>query len=1664
MQSTYTGATLGKLDQAKADLLSQAAKSGTDGAGGASAGVLMPARGDGAMETFLEEYYRHAAPEDLLGTGPKDVRSAALSHAALAASRPQGTARVRVHTPSVETTGWSSGHTVVEIVTDDMPFLVDSVTSELSRQDRGIHVIIHPVLYVRRDLTGSLLEILAPDQDKSGPEVQVESWIHIEIDKLSPREDADGRRYAEIEADLQRVLRDVREAVEDWPKMRATALSLAEDLHPAADTPKPPVPPEELSDASELLRWLADDHFAFLGYREYDLVTDENGEESLRAVPGTGLGVLRGDQPMSQSFSKLGPDARAKAREPRLLVLTKANTRATVHRPAYLDYVGVKKFDADGTVVGERRFLGLFAAPAYTESVLRIPVVQRKVRAVVVDSGYDQNSFSGKELVQILETYPRDELFQIPQRELGEIAIAVSQLQERRKLRLFLRKEAYGRYYSALVYLPRDRYDTSTRLEMQDILMRELHGAVIDYTVRNTESVLTRLHFVVRVAPGATLADPDSDAIEAKLTAATRTWDDDFADALLGDFGEAQARELRDAYGTALPESYKAQERPEMAVADVKVLEGLKAAGEDSAVRLYEEVDAVPGERRFRIYRVGASVSLAEVLPVFQKMGVEVVDEFPYDLETESPDEPDSRIYDFGLQCDPAAIADNATDALSNAGSAEVARQRFQDAFTAVWTARAENDGFNALVPLAGLTWRQAVILRAYVKYLRQGGMTFSQELVESVLANNRRIARLLVKLFEAKFSPAYSHETPELWESIIEEVEAALEGVQSLDDDRILRSLLKVIQATLRTNYFQTDDAGDPKPYVSFKLDPHAVPDLPAPLPRFEIWVYSPQVEGVHLRFGKVARGGLRWSDRREDFRTEILGLVKAQMVKNSVIVPVGSKGGFYAKNLPDPSVDRDAWLAEGVSSYKTFISGLLDITDNLVAGEVVPPRNVVRHDPDDTYLVVAADKGTATFSDIANGLAIDYGFWLGDAFASGGSVGYDHKGMGITARGAWESVKRHFRELGVDTQSEDFTAVGVGDMSGDVFGNGMLLSEHIRLVAAFDHRHIFLDPNPDAATSFAERRRVFDLPRSSWADYDASRISAGGGVYPRGAKSIPITPQVRAALGLESSVLRMAPNELLNAILKAPVDLFWNGGIGTYVKASSQSHADVGDKANDAFRIDGSQLRARVVGEGGNLGFTQLGRIEYATGGGPDGTGGKINTDAIDNSAGVDTSDHEVNIKILLDQAVHAGDLTVKQRNKALAEQTDEVARLVLRDNIDQNIALANAQWQAPELLDAHGRLMRRLVKDGLLNRELEFLPNDKQLAERRAAGTGLTQPELSVLLAYVKIVLADELFFSSLPDDPYFVERLEDYFPTPLRAPYRALMDAHPLRREIITTQVVNNLVNHAGITFAYRMREESGASADQIARSYSAAREVFDMSGHLDAIEALDNQVPAAVQTAMRMEVRRLTQRAARWFLQNRRHPLDITAQIEHFREGVRDISAHLPKLLQGPHLTRYQEQREDLIIAGVPGELASAVAGMPSIFGALDIVETAAAADKPVLDVAEVYFDLADRMEIAVIQQKIVELPRADRWQTMARAALRDELYASHAGLTAALLASGAEADTPEQRYEAWIDKDRAAVERSRMVLDEIMASDTYDLATLSVAMRTISAILRATSM
>lgn len=1611
------------------------------------------------MLSYLQRYYLHTAPEDLSDRDPVDVFGAALSHYRLAETRPQGTASVRVHTPTVEENGWTSSHSVVEVVTDDMPFLVDSVTNELSRQGRGIHVVIHPQVVVRRDVTGKLIEILGPDCDAHGPRTArphdslVESWIHVEIDRETDRAD-----LKQITVDLLRVLSDVRESVEDWEKMRDAALRIADGL------PEEPTAPDlreyELEEARELLRWLADDHFTFLGYREYNLVDGD----SLAAVPGTGLGILRSDphhsgkddgHPVSPSFNRLPADARAKAREHRLLVLTKANSRSTVHRPSYLDYVGVKKFDAEGNVVGERRFLGLFSSAAYTESVRRVPVIRRKVSEVLEGAGFAPSSHDGRDLLQILETYPRDELFQTPVDQLQAIVTSVLYLQERRRLRLYLRQDEYGRYYSALVYLPRDRYTTGVRLRLIDILKEELDGISVDFTAWNTESILSRIHFVVRVPQGKelpVLTDADVERIEGRLVDAARSWADGFGEALVAELGEERAAELLRRYGTSFPEGYKADHSPRAAVADLCHLERLSASDREFALSLYEPVGAGPGERRFKIYRTGDQVSLSAVLPVLQRLGVEVTDERPYELRRS--DRVSAWIYDFGLRM-PAPGTGDGAGAASYAG--DDARERFQEAFAAVWQGDAENDNFNTLVLGAGLTWRQAVVLRAYAKYMRQAGSTFSQDYMEDTLRNNVHTTRLLVSLFEARMSPGRQSAGTELVDAMLEELDGALDQVASLDEDRILRSFLTLIKATLRTNFFQLTGAGEPHSYVSMKFDPQAIPDLPAPRPAFEIWVYSPRVEGVHLRFGKVARGGLRWSDRREDFRTEILGLVKAQMVKNTVIVPVGAKGGFVAKNLPDPSVDRDAWLAEGIASYKIFISALLDITDNMVAGEVVPPKGVVRHDEDDTYLVVAADKGTATFSDIANGVAESYGFWLGDAFASGGSAGYDHKGMGITARGAWESVKRHFRELGHDTQTEDFTVVGVGDMSGDVFGNGMLLSEHIRLVAAFDHRHIFIDPNPDAATSYAERRRLFELPRSSWADYDTSLISAGGGIHPRSAKAVPVTAQIREALGIEAGVTKMTPADLMQAILRSPVDLLWNGGIGTYVKATAETHADVGDKANDAIRVNGSDVRAKVIGEGGNLGLTQLGRIEFAH------HGGKINTDAIDNSAGVDTSDHEVNIKILLNAVVSDGDMTVKQRNKLLAEMTDEVGRLVLRNNYAQNVALSNASAQAPSLLHAQQRFMRRLENDGRLDRQLEFLPTDRQIRELLNTGKGLTQPELAVLFAYTKITVADDLIATELPDDPYLRSLLHAYFPQALGQKFSEQIDGHALRREIITTLLVNDTVNSGGSTFLHRLREETGASLEEVVRAQLSAREIFGLADVWDAVEALDNKVAADVQTRVRLHSRRLVERGTRWLLNNRPQPLQITETIAFFEARVAEVWSELPKLVRGADLDWYQSIVDELTGEGVPEELAAKVAGFSSAFPTLDIVAISDRTGVHPLGVAEVYYDLADRLDITQLMDRIIELPRSDRWQSMARASIREDLFAAHAALTADVLSVGNGESTPEERFKAWEEKNAAIIGRARTTLDEIRGSDDFDLANLSVAMRTMRSLLRAHS-
>ena len=1592
------------------------------------------------LAAYLHRYYRHIAPEDLVGRRVEDVLGAPLAHRELAASRPQGTASVRVRTPEDE------GHSVVEVVSDDMPFLVDSVTAELSRHGRAIHLVIHPQLVVRRDIAGTLLEVCdatsLEDARDDCTDGVVESWMRVEIDRETDDEQRDL-----LVADLERVLRDVREAVEDWPRMQRIAVQVADEV---ADTAPPGMSAQEVAETGELLRWLADAHFTFLGYRENELVALEDGSgDRLVAVPGTGLGILRADQRQDGDAGRLPPEVSAHARRRQLLVITKANSRSTVHRPAYLDYVAVKTFDEAGEVVGERRFLGLFTSAAYNESIQRIPVLRRKAAEVLARSGFTANSHSGKDLLQILETYPRDELFQIAVDDLEQIVTSVLHLQERRQLRLFLRRDDYGRFMSCMVYLPRDRYTTQVRHAMEEILLDAFQGTSIDYTALVSESVLARLHFVVRTEPGARVAEVDPAEVEARLVAATRSWDDDFFDALQESCSEEEATRLVATYSDAFPEAYK-EDLP--ATAAVEDLHRLEALDDDGGIdlNLYVPEDAAEGERRLKLFHVGDPVSLSVVLPRLQEMGVEVVDERPYEIQR--PGRTRAWVYDFGLRYQPSGEL-----------PVDDARVLFQDAFAAVWSGNAESDGFNALVLRAGLTWRQAMVLRAYAKYLRQGGSTFSQAYIQECLVSNVHISRLLVRLFEARFHPGHQDASEDLVEGLLEEIHGALDAVASLDQDRILRSLLGLVRATLRTSYFQAAADGSPKPYVAFKLDPHKVPDLPQPRPRYEIWVYSPRVEGVHLRFGAVARGGLRWSDRREDFRTEVLGLVKAQMVKNAVIVPVGAKGGFVVKRPPADPTDREAVLAEGIACYRTFISGLLDVTDNLVLRdghrEVVPPPQVVRHDGDDAYLVVAADKGTATFSDIANQVALDYGFWLGDAFASGGSVGYDHKVMGITARGAWESVKRHFRELGVDTQAQNFTVVGIGDMSGDVFGNGMLLSEHIRLVAAFDHRHVFLDPDPDAAASFAERRRLFDLPRSSWADYDTSLISTGGGVWARTVKSVPISPQVRERLGLDAAVTRLSPPELLKAVLAAPVDLLWNGGIGTYVKATPESHADVGDKANDAIRVNGSQVRAMVVGEGGNLGLTQLGRIEYSRDGAT-GAGGRINTDAIDNSAGVDTSDHEVNIKILLDDAVRDGALDPADRPAVLSEMTDDVARHVLDNNYEQNVMLGNARVQAPAMLSVHERFVRSLEQRGALDRALEFLPPRDVVNDRLAAGEGLASSELAVLAAYSKITLTSTVLDSDLPDDPWFVGALRRYFPHRIVRDFADRLDSHPLRREIVSTWVVNDLVNHAGMTFVFRAQEETGASPIEIVKAYSVVREVFDLDAFWAAVRELDNQLPTDVQSMLYLEARRLLDRCTRWLVQSRRATIDVRGEVEHFGPDVAALVGRVPDLLIGAEQERLLMRTDEFTGLGVPDDLARRAAALLDTFSLLDIVEIATAEKVPAEEVAAVYFAISEGIEVDRMLTRITLLPRDDRWTALARSALRYDLYAALAGLTSNVLTSTSSADQPAVRIAAWEQANSEGVARAQATLGEIIATDHFDLASLSVALRTIRTLLR----
>ncbi|HLW05016.1 MAG TPA: NAD-glutamate dehydrogenase [Azoarcus sp.] len=1557
---------------------------------------------EASIETFSRQWLRSANAVELAERSPDEVCTALLSHWELLAQRQPGETLVRVVEPE-NPGGQGCPNTVIQIVSDDMPFLVDSALMELHRHGFTPQLLIHPVLCVGRDADGRLVS--CREHDECEASAQLESTIYIEVERAGDAAERDLLRSA-----LLRVLDEARATVEDWAAMRERV----QDIAAAIDADRLPVSRDEATETKALLEWLLEDHFVFLGCRDYRLAQD-NGDTRLEIVPDSGLGLLREQgETCSSAFAALTFEMRAQAHAPTLLTVTKSSSQSTIHRPGYMDYIGVRTFDADGRVCGERRIFGLFASNAYSADPWQIPVLRQKIKAVVERAGLLPGSHADKALRSILEGYPRDELFQIDVDTLFAHANGIRKLGERPSARLFVRCDPFGRFVSCLVFVPREHYDTACRRRIQAALLDALDGESADFDVQLTGKSAARILFTVRTRDGV-IADFDAATLERRVSEAARPWGASLREALATNREEA----LYARWGEAFPAGYRERTTPVEARMDVRHLDALESQ-HDLGMNLHVSAEDSPGKLRFKLYRLDAPVELSRCLHMLEHMGVLVVDEHPFELRR--GDGQRAWIHDFGLHFKGGEAPD-----------IEGLRGLFEEAFLRTWRGEADSDGFNRLVLCAGLSWREVALLRACARYMLQTAFPLSQAYIEQALASYPKIARLLVELFRARFDPQREEGREQAVQKVSGEIEQALETVSSLDEDRILRQIRALIEAMLRTTWFgPAGDGEETRPYIAFKLDPQSLPDLPEPRPAFEVFVTSPRFEAVHMRDGKVARGGLRWSDRPEDFRSEVLGLVKAQIVKNALIVPVGAKGGFVVRRPPTEG-GREAVQAEGLACYKLFLSALLDLTDNLVDGQIVPPK-LVRHDEDDPYLVVAADKGTATFPDHANAVAAEYDFWLGDAFASGGSVGYDHKKMGITARGAWESVKRHFRSLGRDVQNEAFTAVGIGDMSGDVFGNGALRSKHMRLLAAFDHRHIFIDPDPDAERAFEERARLYELPRSTWDDYDKSLISKGGGVFSRSAKSIELSPEACAALGL--STQRLTSHELIRAILTAPVDLLYNGGIGTYVKASSETDAEVSDRANDSVRVNGGELRCKVVGEGGNLGFTQRGRIEYAL------TGGHIFTDAIDNSGGVDCSDREVNIKILLGAVVARGELTGDARDALLAEMTDEVASMVLADNYAQGRALNMMAASGIELLAERQAHIARLGQEGRLNRELEALPFDEEFAERRATGQGLVNPELAVLLAHAKIELFDALIASDLPDDRFFANLVREYFPERLAERYDAYIEAHALRREIIATALVNCVVDSLGASFVDRIRSETGAKMEDIVRAVALSREVFGVGALIAEIDALDNQVPAARQSELHLTLLRLVRGATLWWLRNPAWLTDLAATVEHFGPSVAKLSAELVHRLAPEQ--QEEERVEELVKDDVPTDLAKRVVGLGARIAALDVVDLAAHEDQDLDRAADVYCAVVEALDLVWIVQQIEALTSDSRRATLARSALQADLGAEARRLASEALGAGADAQTCA---DALAENEGVAAVRYRALLAEAHASGT-DLATL----------------
>jgi glutamate dehydrogenase len=1595
----------------------------------------LPSNADALTQAFVRHYFIKMPLLELVQLDPKQACQIALTSLPFFHHK-QDRVQLRSFTPELQTHGWSNQCHAIEVHNDDHAFILDSLRAELSRQGYDFLALIHPIFFVKRNKAGELTEIVDLDDSGDLPAgVRAESFIHFQITGNVSALDAQA-----LERDLLRVLHSVELVVDDFAALERKCDEAMREVSKLRGQ----FEAEELEEVRAFLEWLQEKHYVFLGYIEYDFTRAD--DQGAKIVSGSQLGIFKLDD------EELRPKALAavpnqlidRQEQTELIEVTKSNRRSVVHRPVLMDYITIKRYDSKGRLTGERRFLGMFTSMVYYQSAERIPFIRRKINRTLQRANYDPMSHNGKALKAILEFYPRDELFQITQEQLFHFSIALMSLETRPDVRLLVRHDRYERFISAMVFIPRDRFNSYLREQIIQILEQHYQGKMRDFYTQLTDSPLARVHLIVQTTPNA-LPDVDIAAIEEQIARITNRWADNLREALQRSKGAQEAEALIPVFADAFPAAYIEQQTADQAAADIAKIEEC-VAREGLAIDLFQLRRDATDQFHLKIYTTQSERALSDMLPILEHFGCWVREVRPYSIKPRWAHGA-ILIRDFHLHLE------------SHQSSALDARKAlFEEALREVWQHRSSNDAFNGLVLSAGLSCREVELMRSYANYLRQIGIAYSRDYIAEVLNKHPIACQLLLATFNARFTPDAAPNTdmqlPDDSASRSHALEEYLQQVKNAAEDRIIRHVAALIQASLRTNYFQRDAQGNPKPYLSIKFASARVPDVPKPVPFAEIFVCSARMEGIHLRGDAVARGGLRWSDRLEDYRTEVLGLVKAQMVKNAVIVPQGAKGGFVLKQPPaDTATNREALQQEAIACYEQFLSGLLDITDNIQDGAVIPPKDVVRHDGDDPYLVVAADKGTATFSDIANGIAARYHFWLGDAFASGGSVGYDHKEMAITARGAWVSVDRHFREMGKDILTQPFTVIGIGDMSGDVFGNGMLLSDKIQLIAAFNHRHIFIDPTPDATKSFRERQRLFALPRSSWADYAEKLISKGGGVYERAQKSIRLSAQAAKALGAQPA--DYTPDALIKIILQAPVDLLWNGGIGTYVKATEEAHSAVGDHSNNALRVNGAQLRCLVVGEGGNLGFTQRGRIEYAL------SGGRINTDAIDNSAGVDCSDHEVNIKITLSHAMQRDALTLQARNALLHKMTDAVAELVLIDNKLQTQAISVAEQSGLSQLEPLARMMRQLEQSGLLDRAIEYLPTDKQIAERRAQKIGMTRPELAVLLSYAKLALYDSLKDAALTEDDYFIDDLLRYFPKPMQTPYREDILAHRLRPAIVATMLTNSIINRAGITFAHRIIEETGVHPCDIARAYVLTRDAFKLRECWAAIEALGADVNAGTQAECFIAVQHFIDNSVRWFLRNCPEPIPMRETMDALTGGIAEFAACYPDMISQTLKSAQEQRLQDFMRANLPEGLARQVASLEIMASAGDVVLLANAHGVSVAQAGAVYFEIGAYLRLGWLRRCASRLASEDYWQQQALQSLIRELYWQQRRLSATLLADYCE--LPNDRNAApectsWYEKHAKAVGRYLDFVQDLKTHESVDLPMLVVALRKIEEI------